>query len=258
IRRFRPTILINVPTMINHLVSHERAAEQDLSCLRVSTSAGEALPVELHERWMRAFGVELCDGLGTAEMWHIFLTNRPGDVRPGTLGRPVAGFEVKVCDDDGRELPDGEVGWLWVRGESRAIGYWHDMPKTARAFRGEWYVSGDMLRRDADGYFTYSGRGDDMLKVDGKWLSPAEVENCLMKHPAVKECAVVGVTNAVGLTKPHAYVVVEERREGLEEELKAFVRAALEPYKAPREVMIVEAMPRTHLGKIDRGKLRQG
>ena len=258
IRRFRPTILINVPTMINHLVSHERAAEQDLSCLRVSTSAGEALPVELHERWMRAFGVELCDGLGTAEMWHIFLTNRPGDVRPGTLGRPVAGFEVKVCDDDGRELPDGEVGWLWVRGESRAIGYWHDIPKTARAFRGEWYVSGDMLRRDADGYFTYSGRGDDMLKVDGKWLSPAEVENCLMKHPAVKECAVVGVTNAVGLTKPHAYVVVEERREGLEEELKAFVRAALEPYKAPREVMIVEAMPRTHLGKIDRGKLRQG
>lgn len=257
IRRFRPTILVNVPTMVNLMVSHERAAEQDLSCLRVATSAGEALPVELYERWKKTFGVEICDGLGTSEMWHIFLTNRPGDVRPGTLGKVVEGFELKVCDDDGRELPDGEVGWLWVRGASRAIGYWHDQEKTGRAFRGEWYVSGDMLRRDPDGYFTYCGRGDDMLKVTGKWLAPAEVENCLLRHPAVKECAVVGVVDANGLTKPHAYVVAHERREGLEEELKAFVRAELEPYKAPREVFLVDSMPRTHLGKIDRGKLRR-
>jgi benzoate-CoA ligase family protein len=258
IRRHRPTILINVPTMVNHMVSHERAAAQDLSCLRVATSAGEALPVELYDRWKRTFGVELCDGLGTAEMWHIFLTNRPGDVRPGTLGKVVPGFEVRVCDDDGRPLPDGEVGWLWVRGGSRAIGYWHDMEKTARAFRGEWYVSGDMLQRDAGGYHTYCGRGDDMLKVAGKWLAPAEVENCLLRHPAVKECAVVGVTDANGLTKPHAYVAPRERREGLEEELKAFVRSELEPYKAPREVYLIDGLPRTHLGKIDRGKLRRG
>jgi benzoate-CoA ligase family protein len=258
IRLHRPTILINVPTMVNHMVAHERAAEQDLSCLRVATSAGEALPVELYERWKKAFGVELCDGLGTAEMWHIFLTNRPGDVRPGTLGKVVAGFEVKVCDDDGRELPDGEVGWLWVRGGSRAIGYWQQMEKTQQAFRGEWYVSGDMLRRDADGYHTYCGRGDDMLKVAGKWLAPAEVENCLLGHPAVDECAVVGVVDENGLTKPHAYVLAREKRPDLADELKAFVRAKLDAYKAPREVFVVDSLPRTHLGKIDRGKLRRG
>lgn len=260
IKRHRPTILINVPTMVGHMVASERAKGEDLSSLRVSLSAGEALPVELYERFKRAFGVELCDGLGTAEMWHIFVSNRPGDVRPGTLGKTVAGFEVKVCDDDGKELPDGEVGWLWVKGNSRAIGYWHEMEKTMQSFRGEWYVSGDMLRRDADGYFTYCGRGDDMLKVGGKWLAPAEVENCLLRHPAVKECAVVGVTDESGLTKPHAYVIAREGAglPALEEELKAFVRAELEPYKAPRRVILVDDLPRTHLGKVDRNRLRKG
>ncbi|MRG97995.1 benzoate-CoA ligase family protein [Polyangium spumosum] len=257
IEKHRPTILINVPTMINHMVSHPDAAAQDLSCVRVSTSAGEALPVELYDRWKKTFGVELCDGLGTAEMWHIFLTNRPGDVRPGTLGKVVPGFEVKICDDDGREVPDGEVGWLWVRGRSRAIAYWQQMEKTMRVFRGEWYVSGDMLRKDADGYFVYCGRGDDMLKVGGKWLAPAEVENCLLRHPAVAECAVVGVPDENGLIKPHAYVLARETRPGLDAELKTFVREKLEPYKAPRELFLVDELPRTHLGKIDRGKLRR-
>jgi benzoate-CoA ligase family protein len=258
IREHRPTLLINVPTMINNLVSHPEAAAQDLSCIRVSTSAGEALPVELYERWKKAFGVELCDGLGTAEMWHIFLTNRPGDVRPGTLGKVVDGFEVRICDEDGREVADGDVGWLWVRGNSRAICYWHEMEKTKQAFRGEWYVSGDMLRKDPDGYFIYCGRGDDMLKVGGKWLAPAEVENCLLKHPAVQECAVVGVPDDHGLVKPYAYVLTQAKNDGLAEELKAFVREKLEPYKAPREVFLVDSLPRTHLGKIDRGKLRRG
>jgi len=257
IAKHRPTILINVPTMVNHMVSHPDAAAQDLSCVRVATSSGEALPVELYDRWKKAFGVELCNALGTAEMWHIFITNRPGEVRPGTLGKVVPGFEVKVADDDGRVLPDGEVGWLWVRGKSRAIAYWHEMEKTAQAFRGEWYVSGDMLRRDEDGYFTYCGRGDDMLKVGGKWLAPAEVENCLLRHPAVEECAVVGVPDEHGLVKPHAYVLAREKRPGLDEELKTFVREKLDPYKAPREVFLVDALPRTHLGKIDRGKLRR-
>jgi len=165
IARFRPTILINVPTMINHMVSHPAAASQDLSCLRLATSAGEPLPVELYQRWKRTFGVELLDGLGTAEMWHIFISNRPGQVRPGTLGTVVPGFDVKVCDDEGRELPAGEVGVLWVRGGSRALGYWQQMEKTKEGFRGEWYVSGDMVRRDPDGYFTYCGRADDLLKV---------------------------------------------------------------------------------------------
>jgi len=237
---------------------HPHAARQNLSSLRLATSAGEALPVELYMRWKATFEVELLDGLGTAEMWHIFLSNRLGAVKPGTLGQVVPGFEVRVCDDDGRELPDGEVGMLWVRGHSRAIGYWQQMDKTQQAFRGAWYVSGDMIRRDADGYFTYCGRADDMLKVSGKWLSPQEVENCLLRHPAVKEVAVVGVVSAGGLTKPHAYVVAHERRPDLAEELKAFVRDRLEPYKAPREVVFLDVLPRTHLGKVDRGRLRQG
>jgi benzoate-CoA ligase family protein len=256
IRRHRPTILINVPTMVNQMVSHPDAARQDLSCLRFATSAGEALPVELHRRWKDTFGVELLDGLGTAEMWHVFLTNRPGDVRPGTLGKPVAGFDVRVCDDDGRDVPDGEVGALWVGGDSRAIGYWHAMDKSMAAFRGRWYVTGDLVSRDADGYFHYGGRADDMLKVGGKWLAPGELENCLLGHPEVRECAVVGVKDAAGLVKPRAYVVARAPRAGLDEDLKAYVRQNLEPYKYPREVVFVDALPRTHLGKVDRGKLR--
>jgi benzoate-CoA ligase family protein len=257
IRRHRPTILINVPTMIHKMLSHPSARDQDLSCLRVCTSAGEALPVELHEAWTRTFGIELLDGLGTAEMWHIFISNRIGTARPGTIGQVVPGFEVKVCDDAGHELPAGETGWLWVRGDSRAIGYWQQMEKTAQAFRGEWYVSGDLIRVDADGSVTYCGRGDDLLKVAGKWLAPAEVEGCLLQHAAVAEAAVIGVPDANGLVKPRAYVVARARAQGLEEELKSFVRQRLEPYTHPREVVLVDALPRTHLGKVDRGKLKR-
>ncbi len=232
---------------------------QDLSSIRVCPSGGEALPAELYERWKNTFGVELLDGLGTAEMWHIFISNRPGQVKPGTLGTVVPGFEVKVKDDEGRDLPDGETGWLWVRGNSRAIGYWQHMEKTAQAFRGEWYVSGDLVTRDTEGTFTYCGRGDELLKVSGKWLAPQEVEGCLLEHPSVAEACVVGVQDKAGLVKPRAYVVSRGGpREGLDEELKAFVRARLEPYKHPREVVFMDALPRTHLGKVDRGKLRKG
>ncbi len=258
IRRHRPTLLVNVPTMIGHMVSHPTAAEQDLSSLRLSTSAGEALPVPLHESWSRSFGVEVLDGLGTAEQWHIFLTNHPGDVRPGTLGKVVNGFDIRVCDDEGGDLPAGEVGWLWVRGGARGWGYWREMEKTQLTFRGEWVITGDLVARDADGYVTYAGRGDDVLKVGGKWFSPAEVESCLLRHPAVAECAVVGVTNEEGLTKPHAWVIVRDTRAGLARELADFVARELLPYKAPREVHLVAELPRTHLGKIDRGKLRRG
>jgi len=256
IRKFRPTVLVNVPTMVNQMVAHPEAAEQDFSSLRLATSAGEALPVELYERWKEVFGVELLDGLGTAEMWHIFISNRPGAVRPGTIGMVVPGFDVRVRDELGHDLPDGEVGMLWVRGDSRAIGYWQQMDKTKAAFRGEWYVSGDLIRRDADGYFTYCGRADELLKVGGKWLAPQEVEGCLLQHPLVKEVAVVGVEDANGLTKPHAFVVAAEQRPGLGEELQEFARARLEPYKAPRSVTFLDVLPRTHLGKVDRGKLR--
>jgi benzoate-CoA ligase family protein len=265
IERYRPTILVNVPKMVQLMVDHPDAGHRDLSSLRLATSAGEALPVELHRRWDETFGVDLLDGLGTAEMWHIFLSNRPGDVRRGTLGTVVPGFEVEVRDDEGRPLPDGEVGWLWVRGDSRALGYWHRMERTRQAFRGEWYVSGDMVARDADGVFTYAGRADDMLKVSGKWLAPGEVESCLLAHPAVEEVAVVGVAGESGLTVPRACVVPRKdpvaaadaaREDDLAEELRAWVRERLEPYKYPREVVFLESLPRTHLGKVDRATLR--
>ena len=258
IRRFRPTVLVNVPTMILKMVSHPDARNQDLSSIRVCTSAGEALPAELYAKWKATFGIELLDGLGTAEMWHIFVSNRPGHVKPGTLGTVVPGFEIKVCDDEGRELKDGETGWLWVRGDSRAIGYWQHMEKTAQSFRGDWYVSGDLITKDREGYVTYCGRGDELLKVSGKWLAPQEVEGCLLQHPAVAEACVVGVEDKSGLVKPRAYVVSRDPRQGLDEELKAFVRERLEAYKHPREVVFVDALPRTHLGKVDRGKLRKG
>ncbi len=257
VRQHRPTVLVNVPTMVNHMVQHPEAGAQDLSSLRFATSAGEALPVPLYHRFKETFGVELLDGLGTAEMWHIFLSNLPEAVKPGTLGRVVPGFELRVVDDDGRDAGVDEVGRMWVKGDSRAWGYWQEMAKTQEAFRGEWFVGGDLVSRDAEGFVTYHGRGDDVLKVGGKWLVPAEVEACLMRHPAVKECAVVGVVDGAGLTKPHAFVVSASGSPELAEELKEFVMRELAPYKHPREVVFVADLPRTHLGKIDRGKLRR-
>ncbi len=255
IARHRPTILVNVPTMINQMVAHPSAAEQDFSSLRFATSAGEALPVPLYEHWKEIFGVELLDGLGTAEMWHVFVSNRPGHVKPGTLGQPVDGFELKVADDDGRELARGEIGKMWVRGDSLAIAYWRHAAKSAESFRGEWFVGGDLVSQDDDGYITYCGRGDDVLKVSGKWLAPQEVESCLMRHAAVRECAVVGVENAQGLTKPVAFVTL--KAEATEDDLKQHVLDRLDAYKHPRRVLLLDDMPRTHLGKIDRGKLKE-
>ena len=257
IRQHRPTILINVPTMINKMVSDPEASSQDLSSLRFATSAGEALPVPLYEQWREVFGVELLDGLGTAEMWHVFISNLPGAVKPGTLGRPVDGFDVRVCDEEGAQVATGEVGRLWVRGESRALGYWQNLDKTTAAFRGEWFVGGDLVSQDAEGYVTYCGRSDDVMKVAGKWLVPQEVESCLQRHPAVDECAVVGVETAEGLTKPVAFVLAKNPSEGLDEALQKFVLERLEPYKHPRRVFLVESFDRTHLGKIDRGKLKE-
>ncbi|MDX1501573.1 MAG: benzoate-CoA ligase family protein [Thermoanaerobaculia bacterium] len=255
----RPTLLVNVPTMVRKMVAHPQASERDLSCLRFATSAGEALPAPLYHRWKETFGVELLDGLGTAEMWHIFLSNLPGAVRPGTLGRVVPGFEIDVRDPEGRPLPPGEVGRLWVRGASRALGYWRNLPKTAEAFRGEWFVGGDLVVRDEEGWVTYCGRSDDVLKVGGKWLAPQEVESCLMRHPAVAECAVVGAEDADGLIKPTAFVVraAGAGADDLEETLKAWVLEHLQPYKHPRRVVVLDELPRTHLGKADRAKLKR-
>lgn len=256
IRLHRPTVLINVPTMINHMVSDPTAADKDLSCLRFATSAGEALPIPLHERWNELFGIDLLDGLGTAEMWHVFLSNLPGAIRPGTLGQVVPGFEIEVRDADDQPLGHDEVGRLWVRGNSLASGYWRQAAKTAEAFRGEWFVGGDLVSHDAEGWVTYQGRGDDVLKVGGKWLVPGEVESCLLRHPQVQECAVVGITDTNGLTKPHAFVIATDPSSDLAQALQQCVIDDLAPYKYPREVHFVDSLPRTHLGKVDRGKLK--
>ena len=260
IERHRPTILINVPTMVNHMVSHPKAPARNLGCLRLATSAGEPLPVPLHHRWNETFGVELLDGLGTAEMWHVFISNRPGEVRPGTLGTAVPGFEVRLCDDDGREVGPGEVGRMRVRGGSRAHGYWQHPRATRNAFAGEWYISGDMLTRGHDGHFTYQGRDDDLLKVSGKWFSPREAEECLLEHPHVKETAVVGIETEDGLTVPAAFVVPSEGagRGAVRKALRAHLRGRLESYKHPREIHLLRDLPRTHLGKVDRGALKRG
>jgi benzoate-CoA ligase family protein len=269
IARHRPTILINTPKMVAAMVETARirpragdggrGAAPDLSCLRFATSAGEALPPSLYDRWKETFGVELYDGLGTAEMWHVFVSNQPGAVRPGSLGRAVPGFEVAVRDAEGRDVPDGDVGRLWVRGDSLALGYWQDAPQTHEAFRGEWYASGDLVRRDGDGFVHYVGRGDDALKVGGKWLLPAEVEDCLLAHDAVTEAAVVGVPDQSGLTRPVAFVVPVSAAasDGLDAELRQHCLDRLDAYKHPRRVFVVDDLPRTHLGKVDRGALRR-
>jgi benzoate-CoA ligase family protein len=254
IARHRATVLINVPSAINQMLAYPDTAHQDMSSLRLATSAGEALPDTLYHQWKDRFEVELLDGLGTAEMWHIFVSNRIGDVRPGTLGRVVPGFEIKVCDDDGAEVPIGEVGRLWVRGDSLGLGYWESLEATAEAFRGEWFAGGDLVSRDEEGYVTHRGRADDAIKVKGKWFRPQEVESTLLDHPAVRECAVVAVTDAAGLAKPIAFVVAEGVTE---QELTYWVLDHLEAYKHPRRVYLVDRLPQTHLGKVDRGALKR-
>lgn len=255
IERHRPTVLVNVPSAINQMLADPSAADRDLSSLRLATSAGEALPETLYHQWKETFGVELLDGLGTAEMWHIFVTNTVGDIRPGTLGRVVPGFEIKVCDDDGNELPNGEVGRLWVRGESLGLGYFEEPERTAEAFRGEWFVGGDLVSIDDEGYVTHRGRADDAIKVKGKWFRPQEVESVLLDHQSVNETAVVAVADDAGLSKPVAFVV--PAADVTEQELIDWVLDHLEAYKHPRRVYFVDELPQTHLGKVDRSALKR-
>lgn len=255
IERHRPTVLVNVPSAINQMVSAADASTRDLGSLRLTTSAGEALPESLYHRWLDTFGVELLDGLGTAEMWHIFVSNRPGQARPGTVGQVVPGFEIKVCDDRGDQVAPGEVGRLWVRGDSLGLGYWDEPELTAEAFHPPWFAGSDLVSVDEDGYVTHRGRADDAIKVKGKWFRPQELESVLLEHPAVAECAVVAVEDRAGLAAPVAFVVMSG--EVTEDELVAWSLEHLEPYKRPRRVLFVESLPQTHLGKVDRSALRR-
>lgn len=255
IEQHRPTVMVHVPSAINQMLSAPGGSDRDLSSLRLATSAGEALPETLYHRWIDAYGVELLDGLGTAEMWHIFISNTVGDVRPGTLGKVVPGFEIKACDEDGAEVPAGEVGRLWVRGDSLSPGYWDEPEKTADAFRGEWFVGGDLVSIDADGYVTHRGRADDGIKVKGKWFRPQEVESVLLDHEAVADCAVVAVADESGLPRPVAFVVSSGAAG--EQDLVDWVLDHLEAYKHPRRVYFVDELPHTHLGKVDRAALKR-
>jgi benzoate-CoA ligase family protein len=261
IDRFRPTILTSVPTMINAMLHVDGARERyDLSSLRFCLSAGEALPPELYNRWIDAFGVEILDGIGSAEMFHIYITNYPGDVLPGSLGKLVPGYQAMIVDGDGRELAPGEMGTLKIKGDSAALCYWNAHEQSKATFAGDWCTTGDQFRVDEHGYFWYCGRTDEMLKVGGIFVSPTEVENCLLEHEAVRECAVVGVTDEQQLIKPKAFVVLDERfepAESLAGELKDFVKARLAPYKYPRWVEFRTDLPKNDRGKIDRRSLKQ-
>jgi len=260
IGRYRPTILTSVPTMINAMLNVEGAAGRDLSSLRFCLSAGEALPVELYNRWVETFGVEILDGIGSAEMFHIYITNRLGDVKPGSLGRVVEGYEAAVVDAEGRALPPGAMGTLRVRGDSAALCYWQAHEKSKATFAGDWCTTGDQFHVDEEGYFWYHGRTDDMLKVGGVFVAPAEIENCLLRHEAVVEAAVVGHDDGSGLVKPKAFVVAREGHppgDALADSIKEFVKTRLAPYKYPRWVEFVASLPKNDRGKIDRKQLKE-
>ena len=264
IKRHRPTILTTVPTMINSMLNaiETGAASHDLSSLRFCYSAGEALPIELYERWMRTCGVEIYDGIGSAEMFHIYISNRPGDVKPGSLGKVVNGYEARIVDADGQQLPTGQMGTLKIKGDSASLCYWNAQDKSKEVFAGDWCTTGDQFHVDADGYYWYHGRTDDMLKVSGIFVAPAEIENCLLQHQAVLECAVIGHDGGDGLVKPKAFVVLRDADKSSDEtlptELKDFVKSHLAVYKYPRWIEFVSSLPKNDRGKIDRRKLKEG
>lgn len=258
IARHRPTILVNVPTMMSAMIAHPDAGGQDLSCLRLCTSAGEALPAEVHRRWDELFGVEVLDGMGSSEAYHIFVSNRPGAGRRGTMGTPVPGYSVRVVGDDGAELAAGEIGRLEVTGPTTALGYYGDEDRSRATFDGLTVRSEDLCYRDADGYLLYRGRADDLLKVGGIWVAPAEIEDCLLGHPDVVECAVVGYSTG-GLVKPRAYVLARAGSSPeLAGDLLSYARERLAGHKYPRDIRVVSELPRTANGKLDRAAIRAG
>ena len=260
IARFHPTIFFGVPTLFGAMLQVENAAARfDLSSLRFCVSAGEALPAELFRRWHDRFGLEIVDGIGSTEMLHIFVSNQPGRCRPGTSGIEVPGYAAKIVGEDGHVLPVDTVGTLMVSGDSAAAGYWKQHEKTKATFQGQWVNTGDKYFRDAEGYYHYCGRSDDMLKVGGIWVSPMEVENTVLAHPAVIECAVVGAADTDGLTKPKAFIVLRAGTASTPEtahDIQAFVKSRIAPYKYPRWIEFVPELPKTATGKIQRFRLR--
>jgi benzoate-CoA ligase len=259
---FRPTVFFGAPTGFAAILASERLPARDATALRLVSSAGEALPAELGERFKRHFGVDIIDGIGSTEMLHIFLSNRPERVRYGTTGWPVPGYSVELRDGHGAAVPDGELGDLYIQGPSAALLYWGNREKTRETFQGAWTKSGDKYLRNEDGSYTYGGRSDDMIKVSGIYVSPFEVEATLAQHPSVLEAAVIGTEDAQGLIKSKAFVVLKPSAAGgaapsvTEDELKAFVKQRLAPHKYPRFIEFVLELPKTATGKIQRFRLR--
>jgi len=253
----KPTVFFGVPTLYASLLASEHLPPSEDVALRLCVSAGETLPAEIGRRWTEHFGVEIVEGIGSTEMLHIFLSNRPGAVRYGVTGKPVPGFEVKLLDEAGQPVPRGEMGELHVKGPTSAVGYWDKREKTRETFLGAWTRSADKFVETEDGDFVYCGRSDDMLKVGGIYVSPVEVEAAIMTHPQVIEAAVVGRVDAAGLVKPEAFVVVrEDAPETIAADIQAHVKSRLAPYKYPRWVHIVPELPKTPTGKLKRYLLR--
>jgi benzoate-CoA ligase len=260
IAKYRPTVFFGVPTAYARMLAVEGAEERfDTRSLRLCVSAGEALPGPLYDSWKARFGAEILDGIGSTEILHIFISNRAGRAKAGSTGEIVPGYEGRIVDEEGRDLPAGEVGDLLIRGDSICSCYWNQHEKTKAVIQGGWIRTGDKYMRDADGYFWHQGRSDDMLKVGGMWVSPVEVESALAAHPDVLESAVVGVADAAGLVKARAHVVLKAGRDGtgaLAAELQAFVKDRLGAVKAPRWIEFVTELPKTATGKTQRYKLR--
>lgn len=254
----QPTVFYGAPTGYGGMLAAPDLPAKSAVALRLCSSAGEALPRDIGERWTAHFGCEIIDGIGSTEMLHVFLSNRPGDVRYGTTGKPVPGYEVQLRDEDGSVITSHNlIGDLYIQGPSAALMYWNNRAKSRDTFQGNWAKSGDKYTRDPDGYYTYAGRNDDMLKVSGIYVSPFEVEATLVQHTAVLEAAVIGKTDDDGLTKTKAYVVLKSGAQATEAELQAFVKEKLAPYKYPRFIEFVAELPKTATGKIQRFKLRE-
>jgi len=257
-RGIRPTLFFSVPTVYARLL-HADLPPDTFSSARLCVSAGERLPASLYAAWRERFGVEILDGIGATETIFMVLSNRPGQSRPGSSGGPVPGTEVRILDAEGRAVPDGQEGVLWVRTPSQAAGYWQRLDHSRRTFVGDWFRTGDVYRREADGGHVHCGREDDFFKVAGQWVAPAEVESILLRHPGVLDCGVVGAEEAGGLIKPLVFVVPRDpaaEPETLRADLRRFLEGALRPHQRPREIRIVSELPRTATGKLQRFRLR--
>ena len=262
IERYKPTLFFSVPSNYAALLAHNREGNRDfdLCGVRYAVSAGEALPAAIYERFKQRFGVEILDAIGSTEALHMFIANRPGVVRPGSSGQILPGYEARIVDENDQPVANGEIGNLLIKGDSVCAGYWNQHEKTKETIQGQWLRTGDKYYRDADGYYWYAGRSDDMLKVKGSWVSPIEIEGVLTQHPAVQEAAVIGRDNQDQLTRPAAFVVLRAGAEpapSLARELQDFVGSKLAGFKRPEWIEFVTELPKTATGKIQRYKLRQ-